>query len=187
LDYTYLSVVTKTFTQLNAIKLLGVHEVGSVELKADGDLELRFFSGESANQGDTHEFETAYNFAESVSQFTAFGLPDSYSIDPDTGVISGTSTNDDVGEYTVTVSALGTSGESLSATVLLVINNINDSPVLLSAENDYAVDRGQIHSFDVSGRFDDIDFNVPNPSEVLTFSAEGLPASYLIDPNTGVV
>jgi hypothetical protein len=46
------------------------------------------------------------------------------------GLITGTPTNDDVGEHAITVKVTDSAGESDTKTFTLIVNNINDAPVL---------------------------------------------------------
>ncbi|HEY8604778.1 Ig-like domain-containing protein, partial [Tsuneonella suprasediminis] len=81
--------------------------------------------------------------------------------------------------YTVTDPA---SGETLTRTVDITVNPVNDAPTTVGTMVDQAdIDAGTVAAIDVTSFFDDID------SPTLTYSASGLPAGLTIDPVTGVI
>lgn len=76
-------------------------------------------------------------------------LPDWLSFDSETQTFSGTPDNDDVGEMEIRVTATDTSGESISDTFTLTINNVNDAPVLVTGITDQVTDEDQSFSFTI--------------------------------------
>ncbi|MEZ5681427.1 MAG: Ig-like domain-containing protein [Erythrobacter sp.] len=81
--------------------------------------------------------------------------------------------------YTVTDPA---SGETLTRTVDITVDPVNDAPTTVGTIGDQAdADADTITSLDVTSFFTDID------SPTLTYSASGLPAGLTIDPVTGVI
>ncbi|MBC2604829.1 putative Ig domain-containing protein [Pelagicoccus albus] len=111
-------------------------------------------------------------------------LPSWLSIDSETGELSGTPENGDVGVISVTVTATDGSGETASDTFSIQVENTNDGPTA-SAISDQTTDEDSAFSLDVSGNFSDVD-----AGDTLTYSAtleSGLPLpSWLsIDSATG--
>ncbi|MBK1880765.1 putative Ig domain-containing protein, partial [Pelagicoccus mobilis] len=111
-------------------------------------------------------------------------LPDWLTIDEDTGELSGTPENDDVGSISVTVTATDESGEEASSTFGIQVDNTNDGPTA-SAISDQTTDEDAAFSLDVSGNFDDVD-----AGDSLTYSAtlengDPLPDWLSIDSDTG--
>ncbi|MDQ8205834.1 putative Ig domain-containing protein, partial [Pelagicoccus sp. SDUM812003] len=111
-------------------------------------------------------------------------LPDWLSIDPDTGVLSGTPENEDVGELSVKVIASDQSGASASDVFTIEVQNTNDGPVA-TAIADQTATEDSAFSLDVSGSFSDVD-----EGDSLSYSAtlqngDPLPSWLSIDPTTG--
>ncbi|MBP8996187.1 MAG: VCBS domain-containing protein, partial [Synergistales bacterium] len=86
-------------------------------------------------------------------------------------------TQTDTFTYTVTTAA----GNTETATVTVTINGANDAPVSTPIDGRSDFDADAINH-DVSGHFSD-----PDASDILTFSAAGLPEGLTIDPDTGVI
>ncbi|MDQ8183835.1 putative Ig domain-containing protein, partial [Pelagicoccus sp. SDUM812005] len=111
-------------------------------------------------------------------------LPSWLSIDPNTGALSGTPANGDVGAISVTVTATDTAGASASETFGITIENTNDGPVA-TAIADQNLDRGDTFDLDVSENFSDVDVG-----DTLTYTAtlangDPLPSWLSFDSNTG--
>jgi len=103
--------------------------------------------------------------------FDAAPLPDGISIDPSTGLISGTPTA--TGTFQTTISAInygGTNSEILNFFVVEEIAPFITSPLAVSATNAYAFNY-QIRA-------------LHNPT---SFSATGLPANFSINDSTGLI
>ncbi|MFN4281736.1 MAG: putative Ig domain-containing protein [Alphaproteobacteria bacterium] len=114
-------------------------------------------------------------------------LPSWLSIDANTGTLSGTPANGDVGLYSVTVTATDASGASVSDTFDLTVENVNDAPVVTVGIADAATDEDAAFSYDTSANFADDD---TIHGDVLSYSAtlangDPLPAWLSIDPATG--
>ena len=168
--------------------LLHVHNVNDAPSVSE-------ISDDVEDQGAYHEIDAASYFtdidydipnATEALSFSASGLPSSYTIDSATGLISGTSTNGDVGEHEVTVTGSDLENESVSSTFTLSVTNVNDAPSVSEISDDVE-DQGAYHEIDAAGYFTDIDYDIPNATEALSFSASGLPASYTIDSATGLI
>jgi len=112
--------------------------------------------------------------------FTVTGLPTGLSIDPNTGVISGTLPNDSSvdGPYLVIVTATDSQGASVSDTFELTVTNpapsIGELPTM-------GLNVGEPFNLDVGAQTTDPD------DDPLSFSATGLPPGLSIDPSTGVI
>ena len=113
--------------------------------------------------------------------FTFEGLPAFVTVTD--GLLTGTPTNDDVGTYTVTVTAADPEGNTVSDTFDLSVANVNDAPEVTGALPDRGAVLGAAFSMALpSGVFTDVD-----AGEVLTYTATGLPEGVSIDPATGAI
>ena len=111
------------------------------------------------------------------------GLPaqTGLSIDPDTGIISGTVSAADDAALPITLSARAFDGVRLRSGTITVSSGAANQPPVLDAEiADQTVTEGDIVSIDVSGSFSDPD------GDALAFTQTGLPASMDIS-GAGVV
>ena len=111
------------------------------------------------------------------------GLPaqTGLSIDPDTGIISGTVSSADEAALPITLSARAFDGVRLrSGTITFNSGAANQPPVLDQEIADQTVTEGDTVSIDVSGSFSDPD------GDALTFTQTGLPASMAIS-GAGVI
>jgi len=125
----------------------------------------------------------------SAEQSDGAALPTWLSIDPATGVLSGTPENAGVGSMTVTVTATDTAGASAASSFLMTVTNVNDAPVVVTPIADNTNAEDATFTYDVAANFADDD-GIHGDS--LTFSAEQtdsspLPAWLSIDPATGVL
>ncbi|MEL6961876.1 MAG: putative Ig domain-containing protein, partial [Pseudomonadota bacterium] len=139
------------------------------------------FTDDDLTHGDSLTF--------SATQSNGAPIPAWLSMDPTTGVLSGTPTNDDVGVITLTVIATDDTGVSTATNFQLTVDNINDQPVVVTPIADAAPSEDAPFTYDVSGNFRDDD-TVHGDS--LTFSAEQsggtpLPGWLSIDPATGIL
>ncbi|MGB7443346.1 MAG: putative Ig domain-containing protein, partial [Coleofasciculaceae cyanobacterium] len=114
--------------------------------------------------------------------YSATSLPDSLTINSETGVISGTPTNSNVGTTEITVTATDTEGESISDTFDLTVENVNDAPTLLTEVSDQNATENTEFNLDISGNFNDVD-----AGDSLTYSATGLPDNLTINSETGAI
>ncbi|NEX11971.1 MAG: hypothetical protein C1942_04625, partial [Prosthecochloris sp.] len=114
-------------------------------------------------------------------------LPTWLSIDENTGVLSGTPANDDVGQINVKVTATDGDSATASSTYTLTVNNTNDAPTVTTEIADDSTDEDAAYSYDASANFSDVD-----TGDTLTYSAalengDPLPTWLSIDENTGVL
>ncbi len=113
--------------------------------------------------------------------FSATGLPAGLSINPTTGLISGTIPADasQTGPFIVTVTAGDGQGGIVATT--FTITSVNDAPVVAAQTPAQADADGANVTLDVGAAFAE-----PN-GDPLTFSATGLPPGLSLDPTTGVI
>ncbi|SNT01411.1 Ca2+-binding protein, RTX toxin-related [Tardiphaga sp. OK246] len=76
-------------------------------------------------------------------------LPDWLIFNPATRTLSGIPDGEDVGILKVIVVATDTSGASVERSMFVLVNSVNDAPVVTHALEDIAVDRGQAFTFTV--------------------------------------
>jgi hypothetical protein len=98
------------------------------------------------------------------------------SIDPATGVVSGTPTNDEVGSYWVNVTVSDGNLGEYSLNYTLYAWNTNDPPQIIAGQPDY-IDEDSSYYFDYE--FTDIDF------DSVSWSINTNASWLSIDPNTG--
>jgi len=114
--------------------------------------------------------------------FTISNQPSWADFNEDTGALTGTPENDDVGEYKdiVIVASNNAYSDKLEA-FSVVVNNVNDAPVLSSniPTQTFTVDSAL--DLNVRSYFTDVDQN-----DNLTFSAENLPSGLLISKEGAV-
>ena len=103
--------------------------------------------------------------------------PSWLSVDPN-GLLSGTPTNDDVGTHTIAVQVMDLAGATDQKSFSLIINNINDPPVLTQID-DRSVDQDAFFSHQLTAN--DID-----AGDTLTYSGVNLP-SWLSISETGLI
>ena len=124
-----------------------------------------------------------YNIPNSTEQlsFSAEGLPPGYTIDSTTGIISGNSTNDTVGDYSVSVTGTDLENESVTSTFTLSIENVNDAPIVVGSLTNQALTDADSLSYQFpSNTFSDEDLI---HGDVITYSASGLPSGVTLDSN----
>ncbi|MEO1706642.1 MAG: putative Ig domain-containing protein [Pseudomonadota bacterium] len=140
---------------------------------------------QSVNDGDNVTLDVSPFFDDSDADgvmFTADGLPPGLTIDPATGVISGTLPQDASMDEPFVVTVTVDDGEGGSATDSFLISVNNPNPGLVAQlPNVDLVDGETITPIDVSNNFADPD------NDPLFFVAEGLPPGLTIDRNTGEI
>ncbi|MDQ8201302.1 putative Ig domain-containing protein, partial [Pelagicoccus enzymogenes] len=111
-------------------------------------------------------------------------LPDWLTLDNETGELSGTPENGDVGTISISVTATDSAGASVSDSFTIQVENTNDGPVATTLA-DQVIDEDSAFSLDASTAFEDVD-----AGDTLTFSATlengaPLPSWLSIDSETG--
>ncbi|MEM8685611.1 MAG: putative Ig domain-containing protein, partial [Pseudomonadota bacterium] len=140
-------------------------------------------------EGGTVEDQIQFTDPDGVTYSFADGAPDWLQIDGQTGVISGTPDNDDVGgPFDVDVVATDGFGVSTTKTISVTVENVNAAPVAGPAID------AQAAAFDTAFTFElpaDA-FSDEDAGDTLTFSAtlqdgSPLPDWLTIDPQTGTL
>src|SRR6202023_536911 len=130
---------------------------------------------QSAYEGHSFSLDVSSHFtAPAASDALTFSakLPAGLSIDAHAGIISGTPTDSDFGNNTITVKATDAHGMAISESFHLAVG---DSGPTATAIADQSVYEGRSFSLDVSSHF-----KAPAAGDTLTFSA-ALPAGLSID------
>lgn len=105
--------------------------------------------------------------------YSAPQIPSWLTFNPSTRILSGIPGNTDVGLHPVTLRASDGTAEN-DQSFSLTVNNVNDLPVFTSIPIDYArVGKTYLYSITVSD---------PDPNDVLTFTAESVPAWLTLTP-----
>ncbi|WP_019990668.1 putative Ig domain-containing protein [Rudanella lutea] len=141
-------------------------------------------SPQSATVGIGFSTTTAGAFSDpdgGTLTYTAAGLPNGLSINPTTGVISGSPTVS--GTFNVTVTANDGQGGSVSSPFQLNVAPANQPPVLVGGgiPSPQSATVGIGFSTTTAGAFSDPD------GGTLTYAAAGLPNGLSINPTTGVI
>ena len=111
------------------------------------------------------------------------GLPAWLAFDSGAEVLSGTPTQNNVGSQTITVRATDSDGAFVENSMLIMINNVNDVPIVANALSDQTTNEDAPFSFAVpSTTFTDED-----TGDSLTLTAIDLPAWLSFDAATGNV
>ncbi len=140
----------------------------------------------TVNDGQSASIATAAGFSDPLGlplTYSAAGLPLGLIINAATGVISGTVDHNasTLGPYNVTVSVADGQGGTTSQSFTLT--SLNQAPVLGTATaNQSNVDGATVSPVDASKAFAD-----PNVGDIVTYSANGLPAGLTINATTGVI
>jgi hypothetical protein len=102
-------------------------------------------------------------------------------IDKETGVLSGTPTNDDVGTHFVNVTVLDDRNGSTSRNFTLEVINVNDHPFWSDVPQDITIDEGEWFIFDVNAT----DVDVGDTLSYDLYSESAINIS--IEPKTGLI
>ena len=139
------------------------------------------FADQSAYEGQTFTLNVSSHFTAPAAGDTltySGSLPTGLSIDHNTGVVSGTPTDSDFGNHTITVTATDAHGMAISESFHLAVG---DSGPTVTAIADQSAYEGHSFSLNVSSHF-----TAPAAGDTLTFSAT-LPAGLSIDVHTGII
>jgi len=111
--------------------------------------------------------------------------PDGMVIDGKSGLISWTPSNEQSeGTHTITVKVTDIAGISDNQTYEILVENVNDEPIINSTSITDATEE-ILYTYDLDS--DDDDFRTLNPTEVHTFSFDTAPEGMTINPNTGFI
>ncbi|WP_157964705.1 tandem-95 repeat protein, partial [Algibacillus agarilyticus] len=113
-------------------------------------------------------------------KYSVTGLPDWLTFDAKNTLLTGTPTNADVGNVTLTVTATDTAGLSANDTFELNVNNINDAPELVGDIVDTTTNEDASFNFAI----DTTVFSEIDAGDALTYSVSGLPNWLTYDANT---
>ena len=111
--------------------------------------------------------------------YAATKLPNWLTINPSTGVLSGTPSNDDVGEHAVTLSVKDSANALDTQSFTISVVNVNDKPVISSTPMTAAVE-DQLYSYTLSAS--DVD-----KDDTLTYALTNHPRWLTFTPSTGVL
>ncbi|MCH6259414.1 putative Ig domain-containing protein, partial [Puniceicoccaceae bacterium K14] len=165
----------------------------SVENTNDGPTVSTSIDDVSTDEDTAFSLDVSSNFADedlgdtltySATLENGGDLPDWITIDSETGELSGTPENGDVGDISITVTA-SDGEESTSDTFTVSVENTNDGPTVSTSIDDVSTDEDAAFSLDVSSNFADEDL-----SDTLTYSATlenggDLPEWITINSETG--
>lgn len=112
--------------------------------------------------------------------FTAYGLPASLTINPATGVISGTLSNQSAGNYAVLVAVSDGHNSANTSFSWTVTGTTNTAPILSGVPTSASINDGQFYTFTAAATDSDV------PVQTLTYSLVGAPSGASIDATTGV-
>jgi predicted transcriptional regulator len=102
-------------------------------------------------------------------------------IDPDTGILSGTPTNDDVGFYFVNITVMDVREGNTNQNFTLEVINVNDAPEWIVVPGNIIVNESEKFSFEVNA----VDVDV---GDTLNFNISSNPKTDItIDPDTGLI
>src|SRR5450755_2623953 len=138
-------------------------------------------TNQSAYEGQSFSLVVSSHFtAPAASDALTFSakLPAGLSIDAHTGIISGTPTDSDFGNNTITVTATDAHGNAISESFHL---QVGDSGPTATAIADQSAYEGHSFSLNVSSHF-----TAPAAGDALTFSAT-LPTGLSINAHTGII
>ena len=129
----------------------------------------------------------ALTFGAALSNGAA--LPTWLSINPTTGVLSGTPLNANVGTLALTVTATDSAGASAATSFQLTISNSNDTPVVVTPISDTSAAEDAAFSYDVSASFADDDSIHGDTFTYVATQSDGspLPAWLSLDSATGIL
>ena len=117
-------------------------------------------------------------------------LPAWFSLDSSTDALSGFADNAAVGSYDIIITATDSDGQSISDTFTLIVNNINDAPIVVQAISDQAVDEDALFVFTLpADAFTDDDAIHGDSLTLSAVLADGsiLPGWLAFDASTGTL
>ncbi len=118
-------------------------------------------SDQSADEDTAFQLDASNAFSDSdpgdVLTYAATGVPGWASLDPATGVLSGTPLNEHVGTATITLTATDSQGALVSDTFVMTVINVNDPPVLLETIGTRTATEDSVFSLNLNDFFSDPD------------------------------
>ncbi len=135
----------------------------------------------SVNEDSGYSYTFAANDEESGDSVTLSALtkPSWLNFNAETGVLSGTPTNSNVGNHSVTLRATDSNNVSTDQSFTIAVSNVNDAPTITSsAVTSVNEDSGYSYEFTAS----DVD-----SGDNVTLSAHTKPSWLSFDPGTGVL
>ncbi|MDG2071623.1 MAG: putative Ig domain-containing protein, partial [Pseudomonadales bacterium] len=145
---------------------------------------------EQATAGDQIFIELSDTFEDPDGdelEYVVSGLPTSLFVDTATNSIIGTLTEADVGSFSISVSVFdgrgGNNFDEFSLDILSagVANEENTAPQLVAPLLDRVIEVGTPVTENIGNKFQDVD------GDVLSYTAEGLPASFFVDSATSSI
>ncbi|NOQ54070.1 MAG: hypothetical protein GQ558_05645, partial [Thermoplasmata archaeon] len=91
-----------------------------------------------------------------ILKFVIIGMPEGMTLSED-GRVQWTPDNDDVGNYTMTITVSDPSGASVTLEWFLTVINVNDPPVISGLPEVMTVTEGQVEYLDISNAISDVD------------------------------
>jgi len=115
-------------------------------------------------------------------------LPSWLTFIPETGVLSGTPTNDEVGSIKITVTSTDTSTAYVSDTFSLTVANVNDAPIVVNIQPDQTATQDSAFAYTVpTNTFADVDTGDTSTLTATLESGADLPSWLTFIPDTGVL
>jgi len=170
---------TNTFTSSVAISAANSSGTGSAILTLSVNSPVPAITSSTTATGTVgSEFIFGVTASNSPTSFSATGLPPGLSIDPNTGVISGTPTVASTTPWTVALSAANAGGSGSTAYLTLTIGNPVPPPIITSSTLATG-DAGVAFSYAITTTT-----GAPPPS---SYGATPLPSGLSINTSTGVI
>ncbi len=147
-----------------------------VDQTAMQGLAFTYAAGANFYDADVPQFDTL--------TFTASGVPAWLSLDPATGIFSGTPANGDVTSVpiSITVRATDAFSQFVEDTFTLVVVNVNDAPTVANLLVDQTTAQGTLLTYQFAANsFADVDIVY---GDSLTYSASGNPTWFAFTPGT---
>jgi len=143
-------------------------------LLANSAPEISGFPASEIMEDQSYSFEPTVNYLGNIDSivFTISNQPSWTDFNENTGALMGTPENDDVGEFSdIVIQASNNAYDDKLAAFSIVVNNVNDAPILSSTLPAQSLNVDATFNFDASSYFTDVDKN-----DNLTFSVENLPS-----------
>jgi hypothetical protein len=138
-------------------------------------------ASQSAFEGKSFSLNVSSHFTAPAAGDTltfSGAMPAGLSLNAHTGVISGVPTDSDVGNNTITVTAIDAHGKAISETFQLQVGDSGPTATVIANQTAY---EGQAFSLNISSHF-----AAPAVGDTLTFSGS-MPAGLKIDAHTGII